>query len=133
MEPYPANFLVRTRLPQLQILEKADVFVTHGGMNSVQEGLYYEVPVIVVPQQIEQSINGRRIAELGAGIVLGDAPPYGRVSVDQLRDALDRVLADPAYRSRAAELGAGARAAGGYLRGADEVEGVLARATAPRD
>lgn len=66
-------------MPQVDILRRADAFVTHGGMNSISEGLYCEVPLVVVPQQIEQALNGRRVAEVGAGILLGDRPPYGSV------------------------------------------------------
>lgn len=125
LAPFPANFVVSSDVPQLRILEESDAFVTHGGMGSVQEGLYHGVPQIIVPQQLEQLINGRRVAELGAGVVLGDQPPYGRVKAAALRRALDQVLADDAFRRRAKHLGADARAAGGYARAADELERML--------
>src|SRR5918997_4554257 len=50
----PDNFLVRSHVPQLEVLELTGVFVTHGGMNSVMEAIYYGVPMVVVPQQPEQ-------------------------------------------------------------------------------
>ena len=37
--PIPSNFIVRTYVPQLEVLQHADVFITHGGINSVHEGL----------------------------------------------------------------------------------------------
>src|SRR5262245_29186569 len=50
--PIPANFVVLRYAPQLAALQRAQAFITHGGLNSVQEGLYYGVPEIVVPHQL---------------------------------------------------------------------------------
>jgi MGT family glycosyltransferase len=116
----PANFIVRPYVPQLAVLQGADAFITHGGMNSVHEGLYYGVPEVVVPHQFEQLLNGKRVAETGAGILLSDE--HGRVTAAQLRAALDAVLNDPAYRQRAQQMGETLRAAGGYLQAVEEIE-----------
>lgn len=125
--PFPANFAVHRSVPQLRVLEAADAFVTHGGMNSIQESLSRGVPMVVVPQQLEQVINGRRVAQLGAGVVLGDQAPYGRVSAAGLRRALDEILTVEAYRRQAQQLGEDGRAAGGYVRAADTIEQELSR------
>jgi MGT family glycosyltransferase len=121
----PANFIVRSYVPQLEILQRADAFITHGGMNSVHEGLYYGVPLVVVPHQFEQLLNGKRVAETGAGILLGARYPYGRVTAGELRAALDTVLQDANYRKQAERIGATLRAAGGYLRAVEEIETVM--------
>ncbi|HEX2620584.1 MAG TPA: macrolide family glycosyltransferase [Phototrophicaceae bacterium] len=118
----PANFIVRSYVPQLAILQQVNAFITHGGMNSVHEGLYYGVPEVVVPHQMEQLLNSKRVAETGVGIMLGDRYPYGRVTPAELRAALDQVLNDPAYRQRAKAMGETLKAAGGYRRAADEIE-----------
>jgi MGT family glycosyltransferase len=113
----PANFLVRKFVPQLPLLERADAFVTHGGMNSANEGLFYGVPLIVVPQRGDQHLVAARVAELGAGVrVL----PHEATS-ERLRGAVSTILGDPVYRSNAARLGMTLRSAGGYVRAADEV------------
>lgn len=52
-------------VPQLEVLKRTDVFITHGGMNSLNEALYFGVPVVVVPQQIEQGFNMRRLKKIG--------------------------------------------------------------------
>jgi MGT family glycosyltransferase len=62
--PPPGNFIVRRYVPQLNVLERAAAFVTHGGMNSVCESLYHGVPMAVVPQMSEQAIIGRRVEEV---------------------------------------------------------------------
>jgi MGT family glycosyltransferase len=121
----PVNFTVRASVPQLEILQQADAFITHGGMNSVHEGLYFGVPLVVVPHQFEQLLNGRRVAETGAGVLLGDAYPYGRVTAAELRGGLDSVLGNPAYRQNAARIGESLKKAGGYSKAADEIEGYV--------
>jgi MGT family glycosyltransferase len=121
----PANFTVRHHVPQLDILQRADAFITHGGMNSVHEGLFYGVPEVVVPHQIEQLLNGKRVAETGAGILLGAHYPYGRVTAGQLRTALDAVLSDGTYRDHAERIGETLKAAGGYLHAVNEIEAFI--------
>ena len=125
----PKNFIVQNYVPQLQILQQVDAFITHGGMNSVHEGLYYGVPEIVVPHQFEQLLNARRVAQVQAGISLGVERPYGRVTGQELLEALDQLLNNEMYRQNAAHYGQTLRDAGGYLRAADEIETYLSRQT----
>lgn len=121
----PKNFIVRPYVPQLAILQQVDAFITHGGLNSVHEGLYYGVPQIVVPHQLEQLLNGKRAAQTGAGILLGHRYPYGRVTPAELRAALDRLLSLPQYREKAVQMGETLRNAGGYRRAVEEIEAFL--------
>jgi MGT family glycosyltransferase len=123
--PIPPNFIVRPYVPQLAILQRVDAFITHGGMNSVHEGLYYGVPEIVVPHQFEQLLNGKRVAQTGAGILLGDTQPYGRVTAAELRAALAQLLTEPTYRRNAQRIGTTLRAAGGYPQAVAEIEEYL--------
>lgn len=55
---------------QVKVLQDVDGFISHCGMNSVNESLYYGVPLVLFPQQSEQVLVCRRAAELGAGFVL---------------------------------------------------------------
>jgi UDP:flavonoid glycosyltransferase YjiC (YdhE family) len=96
-------------------------------MNSVHEGLYYGVPLIVIPQQLEQFINGKRAAETVCGLLLGDKYPYGHVMADELRKALDTVLADPIYPQNARHYGQTLKDAGGYLQAVREIEAYMTR------
>lgn len=114
----PDNFIIRSFAPQLELLQKVDLFITHGGMNSINESLYYGVPMVVVPQQIEQAINGRQVARQGAGVVLADTPPYGHLDAGVLRRTVDKVLADPSYSLNAERLSHSFHAAGGYQQAA---------------
>jgi MGT family glycosyltransferase len=117
LEPIPDNFIVRNYVPQLDILQRVEVFITHGGMNGVHEGLYYGVPLLVIPQTPEQSFVADRVAAVGAGLRMDN----GEITPESLRNAIDVLLRDPAYRRKSAELGETLRAAGGYQRAADEI------------
>ena len=115
----PPNFIVRDYVPQLSVLKRAGVFITHGGMNSANEGLYHGVPLVVVPQRGDQNLVAARVAELGAGVCL--AP--GEVTPWSLRDAVSRVFADTNFRSKARSIGKTLQDAGGYERAANEILG----------
>jgi MGT family glycosyltransferase len=52
-EEVPNNICIKNRVNQIEILQSTDVFITHCGMNSVSESLYYEVPMVLFPQQSE--------------------------------------------------------------------------------
>ena len=108
----PPNFVVQSRVPQLDVLQRADLFITHAGMNDVQEGLYYGVPMVFVPQQMEQLINARIAEAKGVGIIIGDTPPYGETfTVEELRHVVAKVLANPdrRYIESSAELSPNSR------------------------
>ncbi|ANS76512.1 glycosyl transferase family 1 [Paenibacillus yonginensis] len=113
----PANFIVRPYVPQLEVLQRAGLFITHGGMNSVHEGLYYGVPLIVIPQSADQPALARRVAELGAGLQFNQQD----LTAEDLRAAAERVLEDDSMRAAAAELGASFRKAGGQRQAAEEI------------
>lgn len=63
----PDNFIVKKHVDQISVLEISDVFITHCGMNSTSEGLYYGIPLILFPQTTEQKGVANRVKELGAG------------------------------------------------------------------
>ncbi|HYF65184.1 MAG TPA: nucleotide disphospho-sugar-binding domain-containing protein, partial [Herpetosiphonaceae bacterium] len=122
--PLPANIAIHPWLPQTAVLKRAALFVTHGGMNSLHDGLYCGVPLLLVPQQEEQTLNARRVAELGAGIVI----KKDRAAAPLIRSAAARLLGTDSFRAAAQRLGATLREAGGAARAADEIEALLARA-----
>ena len=115
--PAPANFNVQRFVPQLEVLQQASAFVTHGGMNSVSESLYYGVPVVVIPQMGEQEVVGRRVAQLGAGLYVAKA----KATAATLRDAVEQLLAEDRYRRQALVVRESFLAAGGVTRAADAI------------
>ncbi|HWS85163.1 MAG TPA: macrolide family glycosyltransferase [Ktedonobacteraceae bacterium] len=115
--PVPDNFLVSPYVPQLEILSRTQVFVTHGGMNSTMESLYYGVPMVAIPQMLEQAMTARRITEMGLGIALEKEA----VNVTMLREAVERVANGSTFRERVQNMQQIAREAGGYLRAAEAI------------
>lgn len=109
----PANVHVYPWVPQLKVLQQASLFISHGGMNSINESLLFGVPLLMVPQQIEQAYSARRIQQLGAGRCLRP----GRVTPSRLREMSSAMLADASYREQAKVLGESVRA-GGHQRAA---------------
>jgi len=91
--------------------------------------LYYGMPEIVVPHQLEQLLNGKRVVATDTGILLGDKRPYGRVTAEELRQALDEVLHKPQYRQNAERIGKTLKDAGGYLRAVEEIEAYVTKLT----
>lgn len=63
----PENIHLYNYVPQLQVLKMSDVFVTHGGMNSVSEAFVYNVPQVVIPFSSDQPVNGQCVEKMGAG------------------------------------------------------------------
>lgn len=118
----PVNFIVQPYVPQLEILQRAAAFITHGGMNSVHEGLYYGVPLVVVPHQIEQWLNGKRVVQTETGVMIGEKRPFGRVTAPELHNALDTLLNDQTYRQNAAKIGQTLHEAGGYQQAVALIE-----------
>ena len=67
---FPENFIVRPFVNQNEILRRADLFITAGGVNSIHEALYFGVPCLLCPQQGEQLLNARQFQRLGLGRIL---------------------------------------------------------------
>lgn len=118
LEPIPDNFIVRSFMPQLQVLRRAALFITHGGMNSVNEALFEGIPLLVVPQGADQFLIAGQVQRLGAGKLLR----VRGASAANLRSAAEAILADPAYRQRSEALGARLHQAGGAMAAADAID-----------
>jgi MGT family glycosyltransferase len=114
----PANVIVECHVPQLAVLQRASVFVTHGGMNSVSESLSCAVPMVVVPQMGEQALVGRQVERLGAGVYVSkeEATPH------TLRASVHRLLADTRFRRQAEIVRRSFQESGGAARAADLIQ-----------
>ena len=111
----PDNFRVSNFVNQLEVLQQADIFLSHGGMNSVNESLYYEVPLVLFPQTREQMGVARRVCKLGAGVLLSEKAVRG---IQGISETVQKVLADDRYHASAATISSGFRNCGGAQEGA---------------
>ena len=81
----PGNIDIRPWFPQPAVLRHAAAFVSHAGMGSTMEALYYGVPLVCVPQMLEQEANAGRVAELGLGVRLDADGTHRRRSARRRR------------------------------------------------
>lgn len=112
----PDNIQVYPYVDQLSVLAKADVFLTHCGMNSVSESLYMAAPMVLYPQTSEQHAVARRVTEIGAGIMLQEDSSQGICA------AIKEILAHKEYGSAAAQCSADFRACSGIAGAAEFIE-----------
>lgn len=104
-------------MPQLEVLQHADVFVTHGGMNSSSEALYYGVPLVVIPVTGDQPLVAKRVNEVEAGIRLNRK----ELTSELLRESVKKLLNDVTFKENSRKVGESLRNAGGYKRAVDEI------------
>jgi MGT family glycosyltransferase len=110
--------LVVSYAPQLELLKKATLTITHAGMNTTLESLTNGVPMVAIPVANDQPGIAARIAWTGAG----EFVPLSRLSVPKLRAAIERVLTQDSYKKNASRLQEAIRRAGGVSRAADIIE-----------
>ena len=112
----PYNITISRFVDQIAVLSQADVFLTHCGMNSVNESLYYKVPLVMYPQTSEQDGVATRVEQLGAGIRL----KY--VNAKSITETIENVLHTKSYYEQAAKISEGFHKCTGVKGAADKIE-----------
>jgi zeaxanthin glucosyltransferase len=118
----PGNPLVVGYVPQLELLQRASLTITHGGLNTTLESLSNGVPMVAIPITNDQPGVSARIAWTGTGKVI----PLKQVSVEKLQAAIQQVLTDDTYRILALKLQIAIQQSGGVRKAADIIEQVMA-------
>lgn len=114
----PGNPLIVEYAPQLEVLEKATLMITHAGMNTTMECVKKGVPMVAIPVANDQPGVATRIAWTGAGEFI----PLKKLNVPRLRNAVKRVLTEESYKQNALRLQEATHLAGGVSRAADIIE-----------
>ena len=114
----PSNFYIYNFVPQLEVLEKSQIFITHGGMNSVNEGLYYKNKCIVIPMDVDQFSVATRVEELKLGYKLLKE----EVSPDLLNKAVFELLEDECIYENVIKISESLHNAGGMKKAIDYIE-----------
>jgi UDP:flavonoid glycosyltransferase YjiC (YdhE family) len=89
------NCLVVETAPQTVLLERSAAMITHGGLGSVKESIYFGVPCLVAPFMNDQPLNAARVCHHG----LGERVDPVMATVDRLQRAVERLLDDEALLS----------------------------------
>ncbi len=109
------NISIYSYVDQIAVLKQADVFISHCGMNSVSESLYFEVPLILLPQTSEQRGVAERVSQLGAGIKLNKS------NAASILSAVNEILNDSSYKQNAEKIAEGFKSCAGAKGAADKI------------
>jgi MGT family glycosyltransferase len=112
------NPLVVEYAPQLDILQKSTLMITHAGMNTTMECLMNGVPMVAIPVANDQPGVASRIAWSGCG----ESIPLKKLNVSKLKTAIQKVLTEDSYKQNAVRLQEAIQRAGGVGRAADIIE-----------
>ena len=119
----PANVRVEHYVDQMEVLSRASLFITHCGMNSASEGMWMAVPELLFPLTGEQRAVARRVAEVGAGILLDEEDAKDAL---KLKAAVLGALADEGISEGATRMRDDLRSCAGPAGAADFIEQVAA-------
>lgn len=111
----PEHVKVYTHVDQIGVLKKADVFLSHCGMNSVNESLYFGVPLVMLPQTSEQGGVATRVEQMGAGVKLQ------KTNANAILEAVDNVLKNDSYRKNAIAISEGFKQCSGAEGAAEKI------------
>lgn len=114
----PGSPIVVQYAPQLALLQRASLCITHAGLNTTLECLSAGVPMVAIPITNDQPGNAARIAWTGTGEFL----TLKQIGVERLRLVINQVLSNPSYKQRALELQAAIHQANGVEKAADIIE-----------
>ncbi|RUT00853.1 hypothetical protein DSM106972_072620 [Dulcicalothrix desertica PCC 7102] len=117
----PGNPLVVKYAPQLELLQKASLNITHAGLNTTLESLSYGVPMVAIPITDDQPGVAARIKWTGAGEII----PLSRLNVTTLKEAIQRVLTQNEYKQNAVKLQKAISCTGGVTQAADIIEKLI--------
>lgn len=117
-QPLPGNPLVVPFAPQLELLKRAALTVTHAGMNTTMESLAHGVPMVAIPIANDQPAVAARIVRSGSG----ERITLRELSAEKLRALVNKVLHTQTYRDRARSLQESIQLAGGAPRACEIIE-----------
>jgi MGT family glycosyltransferase len=109
------NVIIKNHVNQIEVLKYCDVFFTHGGMNSVNESLYWGVPLCIHPFQVEQTEVANRIVDVKCGIRIKNMSPKN------IRKAVLSLLSDKKYKDNCKIYSNSFKEAGGYIKAVEYI------------
>jgi zeaxanthin glucosyltransferase len=119
--PAPSNAIIVRQAPQLELLKKASVCITHAGLNTVLESLAQGVPQVAIPVGLDQPGVAARIAYRRTGLVTS----LDKLTVSHLSTLITEVLTNSTFRDNARKLQKAIAAANGLSVAADRIEQAL--------
>ncbi len=118
LAPLPGNVVAASWYPQLQVLARTSVFISHGGFGSVREALFFGVPMIIFPFGVDQPGNAARVTRCRAGLS-GDIRTVTADTISSMLQAVERLP----FRENAVRLSKVVRIHGNCEDAVAEIEG----------
>lgn len=122
MSSLPGKPLVVSYAPQLELLKRAALTITHAGTNTVLESLANGVPMVAIPIANDQPGTAARIVWAGVGEML----PISRLTVASLRSVIHKVFTQDSYKFQVLRLQSAIQNSGGVQQAANSIESVIA-------
>jgi MGT family glycosyltransferase len=121
--PLPPNAVALPWVPQIPLLQRAALMVTHGGLGTIKECIFHDTPMVVFPISRDQPDNAKRVVHHGLGLA-GD---LAGASPEVIFDLVDRVDREPHFRERVKQMGDRFREVEESGVGVHRIEAVLSR------
>ncbi|KAI9206416.1 uncharacterized protein BJ171DRAFT_30098 [Polychytrium aggregatum] len=130
-QEWPEHVRIENFVPQLAVLDHpaVQIFFTHGGWNSVSEGLWTGTPMLGMPFFGDQPYNVAKLVHLGLGLKIDKnimSSPDKAATIQLIQDKLHTILRDPSFSSRSKHFQKTFQVMGGVKKGANIVEEILA-------
>lgn len=101
LAPLPANIHSFSWVPQLEVLKHADCSINHGGINTINECIHFQVPMVVYSgKQHDQNGCAARVAYHGLGL-MGDKD---QDNPQQICDRINRILTESSFRNAVEQM-----------------------------
>ena len=117
----PSNIFAYSFVPQIEVLGKVDIFLTHCGMNSVNEAISLGVPMIAMPFMNDQISNAKRVVELGIGKRVRSFPSRGR----EIYNIAKSILNDSKIKNNCLELQKSLQKNNDFINVINKIESLL--------
>jgi MGT family glycosyltransferase len=119
---FPGNPVVVPYAPQPALLSRAAATITHSGMNTTQQSLFFGTPLVAIPLAHDQPAIAARTARSGAGIVISPKD----LGIERLRSAMREVIQpNGTYHAHAGDIQRASQQAGGCDRAATIIESAI--------
>jgi zeaxanthin glucosyltransferase len=121
MSTLPGAPLVVRYAPQLALLKRAALTITHAGLNTALESLTYGVPMVAIPIANDQPGVAARIVWSGCGEMIS----ISDLTVARLRSTIRQVMTQDSYKIQVLRLQSAIRNAGGVTQAANVIESAM--------
>ncbi|HAU86136.1 MAG TPA: glycosyl transferase [Lachnospiraceae bacterium] len=113
----PDNFIVKEFVPQWEVLQYASAAITHGGLSTTSDLVYYNVPFLTLPIGGDQPYMAKCFERLGATIILDKS----NLTAELVRESVMKVINEPQYAENIQKIKESFKQAGGRKAAADAI------------